>query len=120
MSKMSRQGKCVHTEHCCVRHGCKYGNDDCPVYLKLKLQSRLCETCYDDGFVYTPNSEGIPGREPMINGVGELSMEQAREIVSTWKYYSDLKPLVGDRLLKEIDLLNKKLEKYEGVKKRGK
>ena len=23
--------KCVHTEHCCAKHGCKYMDDDCPV-----------------------------------------------------------------------------------------
>lgn len=42
--------KCVHTEHCCVIHGCKYGADDCPVETKKKRQSRKCETCrMEDG-----------------------------------------------------------------------
>jgi hypothetical protein len=35
----------VHAEHCCVLHGCKYGDDDCPVATKQKKQSFVCETC---------------------------------------------------------------------------
>ena len=35
----------VHTEHCCVYHGCKYSNKDCTVELKLKKQSFPCELC---------------------------------------------------------------------------
>jgi hypothetical protein len=38
----------VHTEHCCARHGCKYGDDDCPVALGQKAQSYLCESCTGD------------------------------------------------------------------------
>lgn len=37
--------KCVHTEHCCRVHGCKYGDSDCPVWLGYKPQSHPCETC---------------------------------------------------------------------------
>jgi hypothetical protein len=36
---------CVHTEHCCVDHGCKYGNDECPVETGAKPQSYFCESC---------------------------------------------------------------------------
>lgn len=35
----------VHTEHCCIRHGCKYGDDDCTVESGLKPQSFRCEQC---------------------------------------------------------------------------
>ena len=31
--------KCVHTEHCCAEHGCKYGDNDCPVWLGFAKQS---------------------------------------------------------------------------------
>jgi len=37
--------KCVHTEHCCYEHGCKYGDEDCPVETGRKPQSFLCEYC---------------------------------------------------------------------------
>lgn len=41
--------KCVHTEHCCIYNGCKYGDDDCPVWLGLKPQSYpYC----DGGYTY--------------------------------------------------------------------
>lgn len=31
--------KCVHTEHCCAEHGCKYGDKDCVVWLGFAKQS---------------------------------------------------------------------------------
>jgi hypothetical protein len=37
--------KCVHTEHCCKKHGCKYIDPECPVVLSLKNQSFPCEEC---------------------------------------------------------------------------
>lgn len=37
--------RCVHTEHCCSQHGCKYGDEDCPVEIGKKLQSFPCEDC---------------------------------------------------------------------------
>lgn len=40
---------CVHTEHCCVIHGCKYGSINCPVEHREKLQSYPCESCDDEG-----------------------------------------------------------------------
>lgn len=41
---------CVHTEHCCAEEGCKYGEDDCPVWLGYKKQSYG----YFDGSVVHP------------------------------------------------------------------
>lgn len=44
----------VHTEHCCARHGCKYGYDiyetdkECSVATGKKKQSFPCEACEDD------------------------------------------------------------------------
>lgn len=37
--------KDVHTEHCCVEHGCKYGDDDCPVENGVQEQSYPCQDC---------------------------------------------------------------------------
>ena len=39
----------VHTEHCCSIHGCKYGDENCPVVTKEQNQSYLCEACEEDG-----------------------------------------------------------------------
>lgn len=52
--------KCVHTEHCCVFHGCKYGDEDCPVYLGLKKQSYPCEFCNEE--IPTVSSEELKKR----------------------------------------------------------
>ncbi len=38
----------VHTSHCCEKHGCKYGDDDCPVAAKAAPQEHLCEECEQD------------------------------------------------------------------------
>lgn len=38
----------VHTEHCCDKHGCKYGADEtgeCTVVNGSKPQSYICEQC---------------------------------------------------------------------------
>lgn len=37
----------THTQHCCVVHGCKYGDGEkCPVVAGEKIQSKKCETCH--------------------------------------------------------------------------
>lgn len=35
----------VHRTHCCARHGCKYGDADCPVERGRIVQDYLCESC---------------------------------------------------------------------------
>lgn len=37
----------VHASHCCVMHGCKYGEKDCPVVNDVVEQKYVCETCSD-------------------------------------------------------------------------
>ena len=39
----------VHVRHCCIVHGCKFGDDDCPVCNAEHKQKYLCEIC-TDGF----------------------------------------------------------------------
>ena len=45
----------VHETHCCEKHGCKYGYNDCPVEIGLVKQMYECELgdemndpCYED------------------------------------------------------------------------
>jgi hypothetical protein len=55
--------KCVHTEHCCIAHGCKYGYHDegCPVYLGYQAQSYPCEHCQiDDDGLLSIEDQSIP------------------------------------------------------------
>ena len=47
MRTENEENRCVHTEHCCVVHGCKYGEEYCPVEQRHKRQSYLCERCVD-------------------------------------------------------------------------
>ena len=35
----------VHQTHCCLLHGCKYGDEGCPVVLKIIEQKYPCEDC---------------------------------------------------------------------------
>ena len=41
----------VHGSHCCKYHGCKYGDDDCPVKTGEVDAQYLCEFCEDDPIV---------------------------------------------------------------------
>lgn len=43
---MSNTG--VHAAHCCARHGCKYGDDACPVVSGQVEQEYPCEECGDE------------------------------------------------------------------------
>jgi len=38
----------VHTEHCCVDHGCKYCDLNCSVVKRIKVQTGICEVCNFD------------------------------------------------------------------------
>lgn len=39
----------VHASHCCLKHGCKYGKDDCPVVNQQVVQQYTCEWCSESG-----------------------------------------------------------------------
>lgn len=68
----------VHTTHCCIEHGCKYGDDDCHVANGSVPQEYPCEEC------------GMEG----INSLEELKFKQeasVMEIHSTdQKFMTDL------------------------------
>lgn len=38
----------THIGHCCIIHGCKYGDEDCPVVNGETVQQYTCEYCVDD------------------------------------------------------------------------
>ena len=39
----------VHAELCCAKHGCMYGDKDCPVVLGKIKQNNPCEDCEEEG-----------------------------------------------------------------------
>ena len=43
-----------HPSHCCTKHGCKYGYDDCPVWTKEQKQEYPCESCHMEFERYSP------------------------------------------------------------------
>lgn len=64
-TRKPRFKKDVHTEHCCVIHGCKYGNDKCTVTTRKKPQSFCCEDCGGDGIESLKTIKAIlEGRQP--------------------------------------------------------
>jgi len=44
-TKIPREQWGVHASHCCLEHGCKYGDDDCPVCTTEIKQRYKCEEC---------------------------------------------------------------------------
>jgi hypothetical protein len=44
MAKVS-SNDAIHASHCCVWHGCKYGDPDCPVETGRIKQEYICEWC---------------------------------------------------------------------------
>ena len=38
----------VHAAHCCLKHGCKYADEDCPVYSGKIDQKYPCEFCREE------------------------------------------------------------------------
>lgn len=71
--------KCVHTEHCCVYHGCKYGDDDCPVWLGIKPQS----------YGYWDGMSNIVPIEECISLVTPAELEERRELVNYYNTYDE-------------------------------
>lgn len=45
---MGNNVKDVHLTHCCVVHGCKYGEEDCPVETGVAMQVFPCTFCPTD------------------------------------------------------------------------
>lgn len=82
----------VHTEHCCIVHGCKYGEDStCPVTNGRKKQSYTCENCHEDGFTEIPT---------LARPMNDEDFDLLREIFNKARYgqpYKQLLPLMKKR-----------------------
>lgn len=68
----------VHKRHCCILHGCKYGEDDCPVVNEEVRQDHVCESCGWDGI---KNVDGIYKYIEFVNKLDSLqkSLTKAKE-----------------------------------------
>ena len=55
----------VHIRHCCLKHGCKYSDPECPVELGLAKQDYGCEVGHvldEDCFDHDPKFEHIDNK----------------------------------------------------------
>lgn len=84
----------THAAHCCILHGCNYGQDDCPVNSGSVLQKYLCEECEDDG----------------IESVEELLLRIRREEVGTLQKVTDAEV---KKLIEWADKLSEALDRQE-------
>ncbi|MGR5366994.1 hypothetical protein [Photobacterium damselae] len=56
----------VHASHCCLSHGCKYGDKNCPVTTGAIKQLYPCEECYEGE---SPSSIEDKARELFENAI---------------------------------------------------
>lgn len=63
----------VHQTHCCIEHGCKYGDEDCPVTSGEIKQDYICEWCSEDG---------IKSVNELLSKTKYLSLEEKQEIIN--------------------------------------
>lgn len=82
-----------HVTHCCVIHGCKYRDDDCPVVLGIAEQDGPCEDCETSGI------RSVKELRRMVELKG-TDIEEKVEALSIglqgidmmWDYYPDNSP----------------------------
>jgi len=60
----------VHETHCCIKHGCKYGDIDCPVVLGIIKQRYLCESCSWD----------VQGKNQSLESITKIFLKENRKI----------------------------------------
>lgn len=62
----------AHDTHCCIEHGCKYGEEDCPVANGIRKQQYLCEMCglETEGY-YGPPKRTEAEQQELIDGIWE-------------------------------------------------
>lgn len=97
----------VHLAHCCKRHGCKYGDKDCPVAFGDAEQLYLCDACVEDEREYGVAKKG--------GGVSDDSLIVARNDCSA-KAWALLEHRANEmqRMRSEIVELYRRLCRYEG------
>ena len=49
----------VHESHCCIHHGCKYGNEECPVVSGEIKQLYPCEDCQNEEMEFEYEAKDI-------------------------------------------------------------
>lgn len=76
-------GWAVHGAHCCIHHGCKYGDEDCPVVLK-KIGGIKCEDCYAEEQRLLHNAEWNELKNFLEEHNDQLALRKMKEIEEKW------------------------------------
>ena len=105
----------VHRTHCCIKHGCKYNDKDCPVVSGEIKQDYLCQDCRIDN---------INSMDDLLDSL--IDYKQRIEALENEKlHYNELQRSVWTEAYEEwerhikisevkIELLESLLKKEEG------
>jgi signal peptidase I len=78
-----------HVTHCCVYHGCKYCDPNCPVENGSEIQKYTCEDCDYDGF---EKIEDIPNsKSPNFDLYKMERRDLIKECIKLRGYINDLR-----------------------------
>lgn len=68
----------VHMSHCCKKHGCKYGDDACPVVLGTHEQLYKQQCCdFEHDMLIDAYSSILKDMES--NGIRDLNIEEVKK-----------------------------------------
>jgi DNA repair ATPase RecN len=97
MDKQIELEKCVHTEHCCQTHGCKYGDPKCPVSTGVKKQSFACEDCVEESEEMKSMTEVVLAniRDFPLPNISEDEYQKWKARFSQLKEHEKLSKLMG-------------------------
>ena len=79
----------VHVTHCCVVHGCKYSNANCPVEQGDEVQEHPCEFCYDN-HVNDPKPLLRRGLDEAVRAARIVALppeEQPHDYANQWRLF---------------------------------
>jgi len=71
---METKDQQVHASHCCIHHGCKYADADCPVVKGTIAQKYRCEECQD----YDPDLTVEEIQAELWRWLGDLEIAQSQ------------------------------------------
>ena len=73
----------VHETHCCSIHGCKYGDEDCPV-ANGKTHGIKCESCFSDEERLKQNPNWNELKKFLEENNDKLALDKMTEIENHW------------------------------------
>lgn len=72
----------LHTAHCCSRHGCRYNDEQCPVFFGKTKQDGPCLECKGLGEIANPFVEDEYNRKtPVPPSIAHLTAAQMTDLL---------------------------------------